>query len=711
MIADGVYWDDGNTNDLDGCSSTCGTEAGWVCTGGSATSPDTCVDICGDGIVMTPNPAYCDDGNTSDGDGCSSSCGIEVGWECTLGTNLTSSVCKEIWGDGIVIIDTPTNWDDGNLFDRDGCSGICLVEEGWTCTGGSPTNPDMCFTTWGDGILVQSIEIWDDGNSLNGDGWSSACQVEFGYKWTFLAINNPDSVCTPVWGDGFKLPVESWDDGNTNSGDGCNSLWVVETGWTWTGGSTSSSDTCKEIWGDGRRVYSGQPDTYCDDGNIINNDGWSSSCGIEQGWSWSGGTSTSPDSCNLCAVANCTSCTYNDHKVWVKWEEGFNLTDKNSTWVKPPEVSEAVEDATTATQVITGVGVALTAGISLLSLSSPTAIWAMANQLQLFMLLLLTRRYLPVDVIAFITGQKFFSFCFDFIPIDKLDVIKIPAKWMHKEQTNDRLMEIGVESGSVFSNNCYFCAYVLALVVIQIILSFFKGCKLKEPSSKLKRLTYFVYHKVWDFFSFNIYLRSMIEGYQFLLISWIYELKEYDVGKFAHQFSYSLASVTFIILVGFMCLALHQFRYYTSHYNPNKHTYWDEFFIGVKNQKYARAYYALFLTRKLVYVSWLMFFDFIPVWITVIVFAVMQICYFLLIALLRPFENGQDNFIEVINELYFAVLVTWLVPFDRESEWIGSPTKIYVGIMMSNNCLISIVLFCKQLLLTYIFSLILSECL
>ena len=34
--------------------------------------------------------------------------------------------------------------DDGNLIDGDGCNSTCMVEENWSCSGGSPTNKDTC---------------------------------------------------------------------------------------------------------------------------------------------------------------------------------------------------------------------------------------------------------------------------------------------------------------------------------------------------------------------------------------------------------------------------------------------------------------------------------------------------------------------------------------------------------------------------------------
>ena len=59
--------------------------------------------------------------------------------------------------------------------------------------------------------------------------------------------SDPSSTTTwkEIWGDGIKVGTEKWDDGNTIDGDGCNSSWAsVESGWVWTGGNSSTKDTC-----------------------------------------------------------------------------------------------------------------------------------------------------------------------------------------------------------------------------------------------------------------------------------------------------------------------------------------------------------------------------------------------------------------------------------------------------------------------------------
>jgi cysteine-rich repeat protein len=126
---------------------------------------------CGDGLIT--GTEQCDDGNTVSGDGCSSSCQIETGFQCV---STQPSHCWSTCGDGVK---TPNEkCDDGNLTNGDGCTSACTVEMGYICTG-SPSKcapPAIC----GDGI-VSGSEQCDDGNSHNGDGCTNTCTIETGY--------------------------------------------------------------------------------------------------------------------------------------------------------------------------------------------------------------------------------------------------------------------------------------------------------------------------------------------------------------------------------------------------------------------------------------------------------------------------------------------------------------------------------------------------
>lgn len=61
--------DHGNASKNDGCDGLCYVESGWSCDLRPAGTPDVCKDICADGLNYTPSATYCDDGNTTPGDG------------------------------------------------------------------------------------------------------------------------------------------------------------------------------------------------------------------------------------------------------------------------------------------------------------------------------------------------------------------------------------------------------------------------------------------------------------------------------------------------------------------------------------------------------------------------------------------------------------------------------------------------------------------
>jgi cysteine-rich repeat protein len=67
----------------------------YSCSGGSLTNKDTCKVTCGDNT--RDSNEECDDGNTRNGDGCSSLCLIETGFGCSTVTMQDDSLRDECY--------------------------------------------------------------------------------------------------------------------------------------------------------------------------------------------------------------------------------------------------------------------------------------------------------------------------------------------------------------------------------------------------------------------------------------------------------------------------------------------------------------------------------------------------------------------------------------------------------------------------------------
>ena len=393
-----TYWDDGNLANGDGWSSSWGVESGWSWVGGTSTTADAWNDIWGDSKVVKPATNYWDDGNLVNNDGCNSSWNIENGWTWSSGSISLPSSCSEICGDGIRFNSIATYWDDGNLVNGDGCSSLCNVEAGYGWTGGNITTKDIWSTSWGDGVYESKSEQWDDGNLLSNDGWSQNWFIEAGFGWTTNSLNNPASIWHETWGDGKRFGSTGWDDGNKVDGDGWSSTWIVESGFSWSGGSSTNPDKWFEFCGDGKNISNDS--SIWDDGNNNDGDGCSSVWKVEAGYKWSH-TITTPDIWNeiwgdgikfntlnsYCDDGNNKSDDGCSSKCSI--ESGYKWSGGSSVSKDVWSISITTQEAAaaTATQSTVAVGASISSGASLLSMSSPIGVFASVNQFQLLLLI------------------------------------------------------------------------------------------------------------------------------------------------------------------------------------------------------------------------------------------------------------------------------------------------------------------------------------
>lgn len=234
--------DDGNTGRGDGCSVSCGIEAGWACVAGDDASE--CVAArCGDGLIA--GLEQCDDGAVVDGDGCSAGCGLEAGWVCD------DSGCRQTCGNGV--LDEGEACDDGTTSGGDGCDPSCRLERGWSC----PLIGGACTAArCGDG-RVAGLEECDDGNVDPGDG-CLLCKAEPGWVCDLAG-------CRQTCGNGTLEVGEVCDDGNLFAGDGCDGTCRRESGWV----CQPLPVGCQTVCGD--LVIAGAE--TCEDGNQVGGDG------------------------------------------------------------------------------------------------------------------------------------------------------------------------------------------------------------------------------------------------------------------------------------------------------------------------------------------------------------------------------------------------------------------------------------------------------
>jgi len=344
----GEECDDGNVIDGDGCSSTCQNEAWACCANCSGSTPFT---ICTNeiqsqcdlltiqrqlncGFSGTFTGLFTLNSTCLAGTGYCPVCGDavltqSVGEQCDLGANNSiTGVCTDICtnavcGDGRVHAGVE-ECDDGNLIDLDGCSSTCKIELG-TCCGrcdgctscpfvlsscsseseaACATGSGAACSRIGDAVLGTLTKIWrynvscpfdatclvcgdgvvspefgeecDDGNLINGDGCSSTCLSEAG------ACCRTCVGCSDGCPFGFACGEFTKDTCALNNGTVCSAAGANDGIFvnTWLLGVPCLGTNCP-VCGD--NVVTPEIGEECDDGNLIDGDGCSSTCKNESG--------------------------------------------------------------------------------------------------------------------------------------------------------------------------------------------------------------------------------------------------------------------------------------------------------------------------------------------------------------------------------------------------------------------------------------------
>jgi fibro-slime domain-containing protein len=226
--------DDGNTTPGDGCSPTCRIEPSCSIANG------TCTSTCGDGVVMPAQPdgpvmpgGACDDGNTNNGDGCASSCTVEPGYQCQQASMAqTPSMTVPVWyrdfrfggdfepsatGQNVAVTGLVSQ-----TLDSEGKPVFAGTNgQGYITSGASFANwyRDVSGTN---STYKSTMTLYNNGNGgfvnrwgPNGEQWSGYANARWCSDATCGNCNAPAYVAGPT--TACLTPCTPWGTGNTNS--------------------------------------------------------------------------------------------------------------------------------------------------------------------------------------------------------------------------------------------------------------------------------------------------------------------------------------------------------------------------------------------------------------------------------------------------------------------------------------------------------------
>ena len=485
-----------------------------------------------------------------------------------------------------------------------------------------------------------------------------------------------------------------WDDGNTNSGDGWDATCNIEAGYEWKGGSLFSPDICTDFCGDGKIIV--LTENYWDDGNTIAGDGWDGACKIEDNWAWNDGNIVNPSIWKQWTQKTCLKCNFQNLNVCSEWIENFTLS-KEFIWKSNSLLSMSIKAETMKklSLILTAISSISILGISIIKMSSPVSVWSMVNQFQLLSLLILTRGYIPDDPKGLLVGNKVFSFDLGFLHIKELEFFNELVSWTEIKQKDEDLELIGVDSGSSINNSFNIYTGIIALFIWSLLMKLIWWKQTQDSSGWVKKTFNWVLTKLDELFSYALIIRTMIESFQFLLLSNISNLLKFNTSKDSLKVSSVFSIVSFMIWIIFMLFSLKTYFMIRGKSNLANISKSKEYMEGLKNTEPSKLYSFISLMRRLVLIFGLLYFKYLNPQVLTSGTMGINVMFFLYIVIVKPFATWDGNVIEIINEAYLLILGGWLWHFNQKDQWNGVLTNIFIFTIFSNALIISLLILSK----------------
>ena len=165
----------------------------------------------------------------------------------------------------------------------------------------------------------------------------------------------------------------------------------------------------------------------------------------------------------------------------------------------------------------------------------------------------------------------------------------------------------------------------------------------------------------------------------YIFVSCMLEFSQFESAE-ENGLSYTFAVLGFIASFAFILLAVHYFKYRQGGAIQTK--YLKEVYDELKDTAWSKLYIFIFILRRFLMASVIVFMRDANVWIRCIFYTLIQIAALVYTFFVRPFEETKDNLIEIINDITYAVLCIFITICNEESRWFSSLDGILIFSLM-----------------------------
>ena len=158
----------------------------------------------------------------------------------------------------------------------------------------------------------------------------------------------------------------------------------------------------------------------------------------------------------------------------------------------------------------------------------------------------------------------------------------------------------------------------------------------------------------YNFLSFSYYIRAIIESFLILILSVVSEIYRLQVNDASSILSFIFWIIVLIILLLFTIFSLWLLLKKNQDDESNKY---KEFFNGMKKKFCWRLFITIWMLRRLIFVLLFIILTPISPILTIQILSFIQLAYFIILLVIRPYTEIKDNLVEIINEVFLWVYI------------------------------------------------------
>ena len=402
-----------------------------------------------------------------------------------------------------------------------------------------------------------------------------------------------------------------------------------------------------------------------------------------------------------CALLNCQRWSISSNLIWDQWDSGYAVNaglwqvqssaQTTNSSVNSSKGSNRIADIIKITIVsILSATSLIVIGSHMMNDSSMASLWSLINQVQIFFLLLITNAFIPDSIQRIIKGLEFTLNYPNVIPFTEITAYRSFINKFNIKLSNQSLNSLGIYSDSTFYNsNKFFILQILMglftafIYFLWILLS---RCREDRHCKRPILILKWWVSKVYLFMTFGYFIRTILEMTQILLISSINEVYTANTLE-----TLEIASFIIAILILWAFILLNVFIFYLAlspyRVEEDEHNKFGELFSGIKMKSWFKLYSFIMQMRKTIYIIVLIVLTSISSKFLIGILSVLQIFYSIYITFLRPYIEVKCNVIEILNEIWFIILLILLIFWNTENDWTDMKASIYMWIIASNNIL------------------------